>query len=71
MSPSELGLIKYALEWGLTPEFALMAFLAFQVFKLNKRQVESLQVMKEHFAQMIAEHDKRIAVIEAKKCSKE
>ncbi|HIF9244465.1 hypothetical protein [Photobacterium damselae] len=66
MSPTELGIIKYALELGLTPEFALMSFLAFQMYKLNKKQVESLQMMREHFARMIAEHDKRIAVIEAK-----
>lgn len=51
----ELELIKFAQELGLTPDFGVMAFLAYQMYKINR-----------DMSRVLYEHDKRISIMESK-----
>ncbi|EHY1015190.1 hypothetical protein K2C01_003868 [Vibrio vulnificus] len=55
MAISELVLVKYAIEMGLTLESGAIAFLGWQIYKSNK-----------YFRELITAHDKRITILEVK-----
>ncbi|WP_418113836.1 hypothetical protein RJD40_01655 [Vibrio scophthalmi] len=55
MAISELVLIRYAIEMGLTIESGAIAFLGWQMYKSNK-----------FLRELIAAHEKRITILEVK-----
>ncbi|WP_167816874.1 hypothetical protein [Aliivibrio fischeri] len=52
---ADLAIIKMAIDLGLTVESGAIAFLGWQMFKMNK-----------HLMSLITAHDKRITLLENK-----